>query len=239
VTTESRPKRAGARTYYLDFMEALHERLVPRTYLEIGVAEGHTLAVSRCASIGVDPEFVVTQELRAPVSLRRCTSDDYFEELDAEAQTPFRELPVDLTYIDGMHLFEYALRDFIGAERYSSRSSVIAFDDVLPRNVEEAARNKPDMPWTGDVFRISSALKQHRPDLKQVLVDTEPTGTLLVAGLDPASTVLPTMLDEIVRAFVRPDPQPVPAGVLKRTGTISAKKALSLELWDQLVAARD
>ncbi len=219
-------------------MAALHERLAPRTYLEIGVAEGHTLSLSCCASIGVDPEFVVTQEQRARVSLRRCTSDEYFHELDAEAQTPFGELPVDLTYIDGMHLFEYALRDFIGAERYSSPSSVIVFDDVLPRNVEEAARNKPDMPWTGDIFRICDALKQHRPDLKQVLVDTEPTGTLLVAGLDPTSTVLPTLLDDIVRASVRPDPQPVPAGVLKRAGAISAKKALSLGLWDQLLAAR-
>jgi hypothetical protein len=225
--------------HYLDFMAALHERFAPRTYLEIGVAEGHTLAASRCTSVGVDPEFAVTQELRARVSLRRCTSDEYFHELDAEARTPFGGLPVDLTYIDGMHLFEYALRDFIGAERYSSRSSVIVLDDVLPRNVEEAARNKPDFPWTGDVFRIRSALKKHRPDLKQVLVDTEPTGTLLVAGLDPASTVLPTLLDEIVRAFVRPDPQAVPASVLKRAGAISAKKALSLELWDQLVAARD
>ena len=44
--------------YYLDFMAALHERLLPRTYLEIGVAEGHTLAVSRCASVGVDPELL-------------------------------------------------------------------------------------------------------------------------------------------------------------------------------------
>jgi hypothetical protein len=225
--------------HYLDFMAALHERLAPRTYLEIGVAEGHTLAISRCASVGVDPEFAVTQELRAHVSLRKCTSDAYFDELEAEARIPFGDLPVDLTYIDGMHLLEYALRDFIGAERYSARSSVIAFDDVLPRNAEETARNKPDLPWTGDVFRICSVLKQHRPDLRQVLVDTEPTGTLLVAGLDPANTVLPTMLDEIVRAVVQPDPQPVPAGVLKRTGAISARKALSLGVWDLLVAARE
>jgi hypothetical protein len=224
--------------HYLEFMAALHERLAPRTYLEIGVAAGHSLAVSRCASIGVDPDFAVNQELLAPTSLRRCTSDVFFRRLKVEAQTPFGELPIDLTYIDGMHLFENALRDFIGAERHSSPSSVIAFDDVLPRNVEETARTKATLPWTGDIFRIRFALAKHRPDLKQVLVDTEPTGTLLVAKLDPANRVLSLRLDEIVREYVQPDPQPVPADVLTRTGAITPKRALSLKLWDQLVAAR-
>jgi hypothetical protein len=225
--------------HYLEFMAALHERLAPRTYLEIGVAGGHSLALSRCASIGVDPGFAVDQELRAPVSLLRCTSDEYFRSLGEGSRAPFGELPIDLTYIDGMHLFENALRDFIGAERYSSPSSVIAFDDVLPRNADEAARNPASFPWTGDVFRIRFALTKHRPDLKQVLVDTEPTGTLLVAKLDPASRVLSDRLDDIVRDYVQPDPQPVPAGVLARTGAITAKRALSLKLWDELAAARD
>jgi Methyltransferase domain len=225
--------------HYLEFMAALHERLAPRTYLEIGVAGGHSLAVSRCASIGVDPDFAVDQELLAPTTLRRCTSDEYFQSLHEGSRTPFGELAIDLTYIDGMHLFENALRDFIGAERYSSPSSVIALDDVLPRNVEETARNRVMLPWTGDVFRIRFALKRHRPDLKQVLVDTEPTGTLLVARLDPASAVLSDRLDEIVRDYVQPDPQPVPADVLARTGAITPKRALSLKLWDELAAARD
>jgi len=239
VTTGSRLASPGAPEHYLEFMAALHERLAPRTYLEIGVAQGHSLAVSRCASIGVDPEFAVDQELRAPTTLHRCTSDEYFQSLSADSRTPFPELPIDLTYIDGMHLFENALRDFIGAERYSSPSSVIAFDDVLPRNVEETARNKTSLPWTGDIFRIRFALTKHRPDLKQVLVDTEPTGTLLVARLNPASSVLSGRLDEIVRDYVQPDPQPVPAAVLTRTGALTSKRALSLKLWDELVAARD
>jgi Methyltransferase domain len=223
---------------YVEFLAALHERLEPRTYLEIGVAQGHSLGVARCRSIGVDPEFLINQELLAPVSLLRCTSDEYFERLDAAEATPFGELPIDLTYIDGMHHFEYALRDFIGAERYSSSSGVIAFDDVLPRNVEEAARGRATLPWTGDVFRIRFALASHRPDLKLVLVNTDPTGTLLVANLDPASTVLTDRLDEIVRKYVQADPQPIPAEVLSRTKALSPKRALSLKLWDKLRAER-
>ena len=49
---------------------------------------------------------------------------------------------LDLAFIDGMHLFEYALRDFINVERFADWSSVIVFDDMLPRNVDEAARDR-------------------------------------------------------------------------------------------------
>lgn len=220
--------------HYLEFLSALHERLAPRTYLEIGIAEGHSLALSRCRSIGIDPAFVVDQELLAPVSLHRCTSDEYFGRLSTHGETPFGELPIDLAYVDGMHHFENALRDFIGIERYCAPSSVIAFDDVLPRDVEEAGREREIFPWTGDVFRIQFALREHRPDLKLVLVDTEPTGTLLVSGLDPGSEVLAARLDEIVRQYVQPDPQPIPNEILTRSDAVSAKSALAMRRWARL-----
>jgi hypothetical protein len=224
--------------YYLEFLEALHERLEPRTYLEVGVAGGHSLALSRCRSIGIDPAFNVQEQVVAPASLFRCTSDEYFDGLDASGESPFGELPIDVAYIDGMHHFEYALRDFIAIERYSAPSSVIAFDDVLPRDVEEAARDRRTLPWTGDVFRIQFALAAHRPDLRLVCVNTEPTGTLLVANLDPASDVLADRLDNIVREYVEPDPQRIPAKILARTGAVTPKRALALKLWDKLRAAR-
>jgi hypothetical protein len=222
----------------LDFLARLHERLSPRTYLEIGVAQGHSLALSRCRSVGVDPEFSVDQELRAPVSLRRCTSDEYFAELAAAGERPFGDLPVDLAYVDGMHHFENALRDFIGIERHCSSTSVVAIDDVLPRTVQEAARQRETTAWTGDVFRLRYALAAHRPDLKLTLVDTEPTGTLLVTRLDPSSDVLASGLDDIVREYVVADPQPIPAEVLGRTGALTPRRALSLKVWDRLREAR-
>lgn len=220
--------------HYLEFMQALHEQLAPRTYLEIGVAEGHSLALSRCRSIGIDPAFCVDQQLAAPVSLLRCTSDEYFARLHTQGERPFDDLPVDLGYIDGMHHFEFALRDFIGLERYAAVSSVIAFDDVLPRNQEEAERNRTNWPWTGDVFRVQYALAEHRRDLLQICVDTEPTGMLLVAKLDPASEVLPGRLDEIVREYVQPDPQLIPGEILDRANAIAPTAALDLELWAEL-----
>jgi hypothetical protein len=224
---------------YLDFLAALHERLAPRTYLEIGVAGGHSLARARCRSIGIDPAFSVDQEIIAPVSLLRCTSDEYFARLSADGGRPFGALPVDLAYVDGMHHFEFALRDFIGVERLAGPGSVIAFDDMLPRNADQATRQPRAVDWTGDVFRLQFALPAARADLRLVLVDTEPTGTLLVAGLDPASTVLAEELDDIVREQVVPDPQPIPAEVLTREHALDPTAALALPLWDELLAARN
>jgi len=224
--------------YYLEFLRALHERLAPRTYLEIGVAEGHSMALSRCRSIGIDPAFRVDQELLAPVSLLRRTSDEYFGGLAQNGRTPFRELPVDFAYIDGMHHFEFALRDFIELERHSGRGSLIAFDDVLPRDVDEAARDRETLPWTGDVFRVQFALAAHRPDLLRICVNTVPTGTLLVARLDPSSEVLAERLDDIVRDYVVPDPQPVPPDILSRVNAVAPEQVLTMDLWDELRAAR-
>lgn len=224
--------------FYLDFLQALHERVAPRTYLEIGVAQGHSLALSRCPSIGIDPAFEVDQEIAGPVSLLRRTSDEYFLALAAEDATPFGEVPIDFAYIDGMHHLEFALRDFINVERYSAPTSVIAFDDVLPRNVAEAARDRELMPWTGDVFRVLYVFAARRPDLLLVLVDTEPTGTLLVARPDPASRILAEHLDDIVGDYVQPDPQPIPKETLERTQAMAPGEALSLPLWDELRDAR-
>ena len=44
------------------------------------------------------------------------TSDDFFASHDLAQVLGGR--PVDLAYIDGMHQFEFALRDFMNLERY-------------------------------------------------------------------------------------------------------------------------
>jgi hypothetical protein len=46
------------------------------------------------------------------------------------------EITIDRAFIDGMHCFEFVLRDFINTERYMSWTSVIVFNDVLPPHCE-------------------------------------------------------------------------------------------------------
>jgi hypothetical protein len=177
-----------ALVFYLDVLKALHDRLHPTTYLEIGVSNGRSLSLARCRAIGVDPAFSVTHELDGDIALVRSSSDDFFAGRDLARLS--RGRPVDLAFIDGLHLFEFALRDFANVERHCGPRSVVVLDDMLPRTVDEAARARHTRDWTGDVFRLTAVLRRYRPDLVVLPIDTAPTGLVLVGGLDPDSRVL-------------------------------------------------
>ena len=217
---------------HLDFLRALHERLLPATYLQIGVRDGSSLALSRCRSIGVDPAFDVTAELDGNISLIRSISDEFFSR--PEPLAPFGGRPVDLAVIDGLHLFEFALRDFVNVERHVTPSSVVIFDDAFPRTVDEAARKRHTESWTGDVYKLLAVLRQHRPDLTCLRVGTEPMGLLVVVGLDPTSTVLADAYDGIVAEHVTPDPQLVPADILSGITALPPQRVLDTSLWQIL-----
>jgi hypothetical protein len=221
---------------YLSFLRGVHDALQPPTYLEIGVRHGDSLALSRAASIGVDPSFSIRAEIDARLTLRRTTSDEFFADPDALA--PFRGVAPALSFIDGMHLLENALRDFVNVERRSRWWSVVVFDDVCPRSVQEAARDRHTTAWTGDLFKVPALLRAERPDLVCLTVDTEPTGLLLVLGLDPASDAIGSRYDALLDSWVTPDPQPVPADVLARAGALDPQQVLDAPFWGVLREAR-
>src|SRR3954454_3525075 len=166
---------------YLEFLERLHAVLEPTTYLEIGVRHGDSLALARCPAVGVDPGYNLRVELGPNVTLFGETSDEFFRRRDALA--PLEDRPVALSFIDGMHLVEYALSDFIGVERRAHWTGAVVFDDMLPRDHREASRDRKTRAWTGDVYKLSAIQSEWRPDLVQITVDTAPTGLLLVLGL--------------------------------------------------------
>jgi hypothetical protein len=222
---------------YLDFLHGVHAALQPPTYLEIGVRHGDSLALSGARSIGVDPSYRIRGGVTCPVALYRETSDEFFAR---PAPTAFLEgADVAMSFIDGLHLFEYVLRDFMNVERHAQWSTVIVFDDVLPRNVTEAARDRETRAWTGDVYKIEAVLRRERPDLVCLRVGTDPTGVLVVIGADPASDLLTLRYDHLVRAGVVPDPQPVPADVLAREGALEPEELLASPLWAQLREDRE
>ncbi|MCQ6552879.1 class I SAM-dependent methyltransferase [Streptomyces sp. C10-9-1] len=239
-----------------EFLRQLHRVLKPRTYGEIGVNDGRSLALSRVPSVAVDPAFRIVTSLSCDVHLVRSTSDDFFARRDPlrhlrTGRNPFRALArkdpmavlgeqprLELSFIDGMHLFEFALRDFMNIERHSRWSSVIVLDDMLPRNVDEAARDRHTKYWTGDVYKVVQVLRRFRPDLAVVEIDTAPTGVVAVFGADPGSTVLADAYDRIVEEYVVPDPQDVPEEVLTRKNAVAPEALLGADLWPALVRAR-
>jgi hypothetical protein len=228
----------------------------PRNYLEIGVNDGRSLTLSRAASIAIDPAFKVNTQINCDVKLVKATSDDFFAREDPlhhlrSGRNPFRALTrkdplsyfrdpiLELSFIDGMHLFEFALRDFINVEKHARWSSVIVFDDMLPRDVDEAARDRHTNAWTGDVYKMIEVLRRYRPDLVAVPVDTEPTGVLVVFGADPRNTVLKDRYDEITAEFVVRDPQVVPDSIISRGSAVDPAKFLAASFWRDLVRARN
>lgn len=219
-----------------DFLAALHRQVRPRTYLETGVNFGQSLILSRVPSIGIDPEFSVVTELQADVQLARTTSDEFFTRKDPLAHLP---VPVvDLAFIDGMHLSEYALRDYLAVERFTLPTSVLVFDDMLPRSTDEAARRRHTKAWTGDVYKTAQALRDLCPDVVVIEVDTEPTGVVVV--LTPNAKrggVLPGY-DDWLDVALAPDPQAVPEEVLKRSRALNPQVLLASTGWAQLSTLR-
>lgn len=177
-----------------EFLTQLHELLKPKVYLEIGVQHGWSLQLSKAAaSIGVDPHPLVTEEqmrkiMPGQVHIEEQTSDAFFETFPMPDEINHYGY-VDFAFIDGMHLAEFAWRDFVNVEQYCHDKSVVVFDDVLPTTVEMAAREQCPGDWTGDVWKIFYELR-YETDYVLALVDTTPTGTLVVTGFgngnDPA-----------------------------------------------------
>jgi hypothetical protein len=223
-----------------DILAELHQLLAPRTYLEIGVNVGGSLTLSRTRSIGIDPYFTLERELQCDVHLVRTSSDEFFARADPLAH--FDEPFIDLSFIDGMHLAEYAFRDFVNVEHHCHPASVIVIDDMLPRDVPEARRDR-SVPsgvstWAGDVYKILPTLRELRPDLVCFEVDTRPTGVVVIVNPDPSSRVLVEAADDIVESYVVPDPQDVPVDVMDRRRAWQPRELMDLPLWGELRAAQ-
>jgi predicted O-methyltransferase YrrM len=219
---------------YREVLAQLHASLVPRLYLEIGVRHGLSLALAPGRGIGIDP----APELASPLphehlQLHVGTSDAYF----ALPSPPGLDRPVDLAFIDGMHLFEFALRDFIHVERAASPCALVAIDDVLPGHPAQASRERRTRAWMGDVWKLVGCLRTWRPDLVLHLFDTWPGGMLVVTGLDPENRVLDDNYTAIVEA-ARAAPELPPPDVISRRGAVHPDDATIAAICAPLFAAR-
>lgn len=186
---------------YLAWLARFHSALAPAVYLEIGVDAGRTLSLARppTRALGIDPSPVAPRAFAAPTRTFAMESDAFFSSPRADAA--LAGAPVSLAFVDGLHLFEQALRDFRHLEKRAARDSVVLFHDCLPLDRATSARERRTAFWTGDVWKIVPILARHRPDLEVFLIPTYPTGLAVVTRLDPSSTVLDERFDAIVGEF--------------------------------------
>ncbi len=197
--------------HYLTVLRRLHECLNPGTYLEIGCDKGESLALARCASVAIDPNPHIRAEAAIGTkpfcAFYRMTSDAFFKQ---HSPNTILGGPIEMAFLDGMHLCEYLLRDFINVERYSRRNSVIVLHDCLPVEWPMAERMHTRKPirehhkdaWTGDVWRAALLLKRRRPDLEITAYAAPPTGLVCVTNLAPASTILSDSYVSCVREMM-------------------------------------
>jgi hypothetical protein len=186
---------------YLSILDGIQQRLRPRTYAEIGVRFGTSLRLAlpgtRC--VGIDPAADVRYPVPRGTQIFSSTSDDFFARHDL--RHVLGDMPLDVGFIDGMHLFEFALRDFVNFERAATPDSVILVHDCYPIDAATATRERSTRLWSGDVWKLTLLLKDIRPDLSIATIDAAPTGLAIITNLDPDSKVLADDMDAIVAAY--------------------------------------
>jgi len=187
---------------YLVWLERLYSWLAPSTVIEIGVYQGASLALLRppTVAIGIDPTPMAVFPLKTETHIFAETSDEFFAQSRAERLLAGH--PLSIALIDGLHLYEQALRDFTHLEAYCGPRSLILLHDTIPLDEPTQSRARDTQFHTGDVWKTVLCLKHYRPDLDIFTIATPPTGLTIVTGLDPTSRVLADRYDEAVSRFL-------------------------------------
>lgn len=217
----------------IEFLQRIHAVLEPRFYLEIGVFMGSSLQLAKCPAIGIDPSPYMPHDEPLREKIITTTSDDYFFEKRHE---PYEGV-LDLVYIDGMHLIENVIKDFINIEAISHPGTIIVLDDIYPNHPVQAHRERETTVWTGDVWKIVPILRDIRPDLTLIPVNTFPAGTLIVCGADSRNKLLANGFDYILNRWQKPaDPPPE---VIQRKGALHPNDPVIAQVLSRVKALRD
>lgn len=193
-------------------MAGLGQALSPRSYIEIGTNTGLSLKAFNCDALCIDPIFQIEHDIfqkRRRLFCFQMTSDEFFQQ---HSIRHYLSGGPDIAFLDGMHRFEYLLRDFINTERECHDRSIILLHDCLPTNERMAERvpriDEAEAPetrgfWTGDVWRMLLILRKYRPDLRLLVLDCPPTGLVACTRLDPGSEILSRNYYTIVDEFAQ------------------------------------
>lgn len=205
-TPEEEASRGALDKY--DTLKNIHARISPKFYLEIGVQRGRSLKLANCSAIGIDPKPQINAE-EIPVSHKifKMTSDEFFDD-NSVHNSP------DLVFIDGLHLFEQALKDFIHCEKISHSSTSIVIDDVFPAHPAQALRERRTQKWAGDIWKLYLILKDYREDLIIDELDVAPTGMIEVSNLDSSNIILTDHYDEIIEQYMNKE---LPDWIIERS----------------------
>jgi hypothetical protein len=156
-------------------------------YLEIGVFNGRVFfRVKSTFKIAVDPSFAFDRLRRFgkilvnPYNLFNHyiekKSDDFFA---ADAPRLFADRKCNMSLIDGMHEYHFALRDVENTLKYLSEDGIIIMHDCNPVTKEEACSFEEwkakgfKGQWNGDVWKTIMHLRTFRDDINVFVLDCD------------------------------------------------------------------
>lgn len=192
---------------FVQMMQALIRWTDASSFFQIGQGLGVATAEVSADLVWVSPAFPAQMTLplsRNRTVTYRMTPAAFFAQADLRWFFP---LGVDIAFLDGHHLIEVLLDEFVATERNCRRHSLIVLHDCLPLNSRMAERTYREDPsenaatrsfWTGDVWKVLPILKKHRPDMEIAVLDCPPTGLVVCTCLDPASKVLDAHREGII-----------------------------------------
>lgn len=158
-----------------------------KNYLEIGVENGHVFFRAKSASkVAVDPEFKfdtvrkIGKIFANPFNLFNKyypeTSDDFFH---LHGDELYKNRKLDLSLVDGMHEYHFALRDAENVLKYLKDDGVIVMHDCNPQTHEEAGtyeewkESGEQHNWNGDVWKAIVHLRCFRKDINVFVADCD------------------------------------------------------------------
>ena len=171
----------------LYFINRLVQEKKFKNYLEIGVFLGKVFFyVSAQSKIAVDPKFRfgIYRKLKRVfkkinnlwAKFYEKTSDDFFSQ---DAKAIYEDKKIDLCLVDGMHEYEYALRDVENTLNYLQSGGVIIMHDCNPQTPEEAYSFEKwkeinfQSNWNGDVWKTIVHLRSLRDDINVFVLDCD------------------------------------------------------------------
>ncbi len=158
-------------------------------YLEIGVYVGRLFFQIRAKyKVAVDPAFYYGFFKRLKKSFSKSnftnvsaqsfkmTSDDFFAK---EAPALYEGRQLDICLVDGMHEYDYALRDVENALKYLRKDGVIVMHDCNPETEEANVRFEAWKQrgyhgfWNGDVWKTILHLRSLRDDINVFVLNCD------------------------------------------------------------------
>ena len=129
------------------------------SYLEIGIGTGKTITkIKSNHKVGVDPKLQVNKAIRQQqnTKLYELTSDQFFKK---------NKEKYDVIFVDGLHLYEQAIRDILNSLNVLTKNGVIIAHDCNPKTERVASRTSRKGVWSGDVWKAIYDLKLNYKNL--------------------------------------------------------------------------